>query len=159
MAAVGAFEARFVKDEPYLVVLRRLTLLVCTAFVLVGGFAGYRAWVQVRSVDIRPTGRALAPGATITVDAVSWARTYVTVRVQLVQGTHAETLAARVIGTNAVPSLDPRWRRQRIMVPITRDLLQRYRPGEARLVATAVGLPQWMRTPPPVVRSVDVTLR
>jgi hypothetical protein len=158
MAAARGFAARVAREEPQLVVLRWLTVVVCSAFALFGGFAGYRAWVQVRSVELRPTTRVLAAGSTVTVDAVSWAGTDVTVRLLLVQGTHAESLAVRVIGTNAVPSLDPRWRRESITVAVPGAVLARFQPGSARLVATAVGLPQWMRTPPAAVREREVVL-
>lgn len=134
-----------------MVALRWLTLAVVVPFAIFGGFSGYRAWVQVRSVALRVPDVELRPGGIVEVDAVSWARTHVTVRLVLVQGTHAETLAVHRIASNHVASLDPRTRSAHLLIPLAAERLAHYRPGEAVLRAIAIGGPQWLRTPPPKV--------
>lgn len=131
--------------------LRWLTIAVVAPFLVFGGFSSYRAWVQVRSVTLRVPDYELRSDGVVEVDAVSWARTYVTVRLMLVQGTHAETLAVHRIPSNHQASLDPRTRTAHLLIPLTAERLARYRPGEAVLRATAIGGPQWLRTPPPKV--------
>jgi hypothetical protein len=75
------------------------------------------------------------------------------------QGDRIDTLIVHQLGTHGVPSLDPRWQAESDSVVLAADRLARYYDGEATLVATAVGRSQWMRTPPPTVRELRVTLR
>jgi hypothetical protein len=75
------------------------------------------------------------------------------------QGDRIDTLIVHELGTHGVPSLDPRWQAESDSVVLAADRLARYYDGEATLVATAVGRSQWMRTPPPTVRELRVTLR
>ena len=148
----------FARQAPTLVALVWLTRIVLIPFAVFAGFSGYRAWVQVRSVALRVPDRELRPGDVIDVDAVSWARATVTVRLILAQGTRAETLAVHRIPSNHVASLDPRTQSAHLMVPIERDLLARFRPGDAVLRAHAIGAPQWLRIPPPKVQDVAVRI-
>jgi len=141
----------FAREAPSMVALRWLTTAVLVPFALFAGFSGYRAWVQVHSVTMRVPDRELRPDAVVEVDAVSWARTYVTVRLVLTQGARADTLAVYRIPSNHQASLDPRTQSAHLMIPLTAERLARFRPGEAVLRATAIGGPQWLRTPPPKV--------
>ena len=135
-----------------MIALRWLARMVLVPFAIFGGFSGYRAWVQVKSVALFVPDRDLRPGAVIDVEAVSWARTTVTVRLVLEQASHAETLLVHRIPPNHIASLDPRTQSAHLMVPIERAMLERYHPGEAVLRVHAVGGPQWLRTPPPKVQ-------
>ena len=101
----------------------------------------------------------LASGTRVTVDAVSWARTFVGVQLVLAQDGRVDTLLAHVIPANRVASVDPRWQRASLHVVIAPELLARYRDGPARLRATATGGPQWFRTPPPLVRDLVLPVR
>jgi hypothetical protein len=159
MSLASGYAERFVREEPQFYVLRILTTVVCSLFVVFGGWSGYRAIVQVKSLQIRPVDAVLQPGSTVAVDAVSWARTYVDVRLELVQDAHRETIGTQQIGTHGVPSLDPRWQRATLSVTLTRTVLERYHEGSAMVVATAIGRSQWMRIPPPTVREARVMLR
>lgn len=141
-----------------MIALRWLSRSVLIPFAIFGGFSGYRAWVQVRSVALRVPDRALRPGDVIDVDAVSWARATVTVRLILAQGARAETLAVHRIPSNHVASLDPRTKAAHLMVPIERELLARFQPGDAVLRAHAIGAPQWLRIPPPKMQDVAVRI-
>ncbi len=141
-----------------MIVLRWLTRMVLVPFAIFGGFSGYRAWVQVKSLSLLVQDRELRPGAVVEVDAESWARTTVTVRLIVQQGTYAETLLVHRIPSNHTASLDPRIRSARLMVPIEREVLAHFQPGDAVLRAHAIGGPQWLRTPPPRVKEIAVRI-
>ena len=148
----------FARQAPSTIALRWLTRLVLVPFAIFGGFSGYRAWVQVRSVALLILDRELRPGAVVDVEAVSWARTTVTVRLILEQPSHAETLLVHRIPSNHTASLDPRTRSAHLMVPIEGEMLARFEPGSAVLRVHAIGGPQWLRTPPPKVQEIAVRI-
>ena len=141
-----------------MIALRWLTRMVFVPFAVFGGFSGYRAWVQVKSVALFVSDRDLRPGAVIDVEAVSWARTTVTVRLILEQGWHAETLLVHRIPSNHTASLDPRTQSAHLMVPVEGAMLERFHAGDAVLRAHAIGGPQWLRTPPPKVQQIVVRI-
>jgi hypothetical protein len=159
MSGARGYAERFVREEPQFYVLRVLTTIVCWLFVVFASWSGYRAIVQVKSLELRSVDAVLHPGSTVTADAVSWARTYVSVRIELVQDAHRETIGWRQIGTHGVPSLDPRWVRATLSATLTPAMLERLHDGDARVVATALGRSQWMRVPPPTIREARVELR
>ena len=135
-----------------------LIAVVMVTYVVPGLFSSYRAWVQVKSLDLFTPGAVLRAGDTIRVKATSWARTHVEVDLLLVQGARVDTLAVRVIPGNHNASIDPRVRRDSITLVVTPDLLSGYAQGRAIVKATAIGRPQWLRTPPPLVREKAVQL-
>ncbi|MEA2705926.1 MAG: hypothetical protein QOH22_714 [Gemmatimonadaceae bacterium] len=138
--------------------IRWLTIFLLVMYVVPGLFSAYRAWVQIRSLDLIVPGRNLASGDTIRVRAVSWARTYVYVDLMLVQGAHVDTLATHEIPRNTNASQDPRWKRDSITLVLTPVMLSRYDSGAAMVRAKAEGGPQWLRTPPPLIRETAVQL-
>ena len=130
-----------------------LIALVLLTYVVPGLFSSYRAWVQVKSLELIVPSANLQSGDTIHVRAVSWARTWVTVDLLLIQGSRTDTLATHFIPGNHNASIDPRVRRDSIVLTVTPELFARYYSrGPAIIKATAVGGPQWLRTPPPLVR-------
>ena len=133
-------------------------LLSLVMYGVPGLFSSYRAWVQVRSLELVAPGGQIRSGDSIRVRTVSWARTYVDVDLLLLQGSRAETLAFHEIPKNHNASIDPRWRRDSILVVLTQGLLAPFDPGDATLRATAIGGPQWLRTPPPLVRETTVRI-
>ena len=132
--------------------------VVLVTYVLPGLFSSYRAWVQIRSLDLIVPRRDLRVGDTIRVKTVSWARTWVDVDLVLTQGNRIDTLATHEIEKNHNASIDPRWRRDSMVVVLTPALLAGYNPGAATLRAHAIGGPQWLRTPPPLIRESHVQL-
>ena len=131
---------------------------VLVTYVLPGLFSSYRAWVQIRSLDLIVPSRELRIGDTVRVNTVSWARTWVDVDLVLMQGNRVDTLAIHEIAKNHNASIDPRWRRDSIIVVLTAPVLERYNPGTATFRAHAIGGPQWLRTPPPLIRESQVQL-
>jgi hypothetical protein len=139
-------------------VLWPVVIIALVTYVLPGLFSSYRAWVQVRSLELDVGGADIRAGDTIRVRAVSWARTRVRFDLQLVQGAKSAILASRIIPDNYNASIDPRWRRDSIVVVVTEPLLSEYEPGGAIFRATAIGGPQWLRTPPPLIQQRKVSL-
>jgi hypothetical protein len=132
--------------------------LILLTYVLPGLFSSYRAWVQVHSLELIVPSSEIRGGDTIRVNTVSWARTWVDVDLVLVQGARAETLAVHQIPKNHNASIDPRWRRDSILVVLTHPLLTGYDRGAATVRASAIGGSQWLRTPPLLVRETTVLL-
>jgi hypothetical protein len=135
-----------------------LITVVLVTYVVPGTFAAYRAWVQIHSLDLIVPARAVQVGDTIRVNTVSWARTWVDVDLVLAQGNRADTLAMHRIPKNNNASIDPRWRRDSMTVVLTPQQFAGYSSGTATIRARAIGGPQWMRTPPPLVRDAVVQL-
>src|SRR3954471_10645384 len=146
------------REERAMVVLRWMSTVVLSLYAVFGLISAYRAWVQVKSLDLRASGHDLQPGSSITVHAVSWARTTVTVRVELVQDGRSDTLQVRRIQSNHVASLDPRTRSAWLSIVLGREELARFHAGDAIVRASAIGGPQWLRTPPPLVRTLPVMI-
>lgn len=153
------FASRLPRDSAYETWLRRSLGLFIGAFLVLGLMAGYRAWVQVFSVRLQTTDAALGPGDTVHVGVKTSGRTFVQVRLELLQSGQAETLAIDEIPKNGDAALDPRPQRRDLSVALPSGLWTRFHSGPALLRATAVGRPQWLRTPPPTVRELTVTLQ
>jgi hypothetical protein len=146
------------REERAMIVLRWISIVVLSLYTFFGLISAYRAWVQVKSLDLTVSARELRPGSSVIVDAVSWARTTVTVRVELVQDGHSDTLQLQRIPSNHVASLDPRTRSARLVVRLEPQRFERFRGGSAMVRASAIGGPQWLRTPPPLVRTLPVVI-
>src|SRR4051812_26799219 len=97
-------------------------IFALVTYVLPGLFSAYRAWVQVRSLELTVARSEIRSGDTVRVRAVSWARTRVHVDLQLLQGDRSTTLGAIVIPDNHNPSIDPRWRRDSIIIVLSQPL-------------------------------------
>lgn len=120
--------------------------------------AAYRAWFQVKSLDLKTNDPVLRHGSVVETTLVSYARTTIDVRVELIQGSHAETIATKRVRGNEWAFFDPRSRQASESIVLTSDLLSRFDQGRAQLRATAVGREQWTRLPPPVVREITVEI-
>jgi len=147
-----------IKDAKPIAYLKKAFVVFCAAFVVIGLISAYRAWFQVHSLALTASDQRLHPGSIIHTDAASYARTFVTVRIELIQGGKSETLAMQRLMPNDWSLFDPRIRRGEQTAVVTPDILRRFSPGAALVRATALGGPQWMRTPPPVVREMGVEI-
>src|SRR5262245_40169490 len=149
--------------------LKHSAYVLLSIYLVIGLMAAYRAWFQVASLDLRLTGfgsvivprdsrklsvAGVQSGSIIETNVVSYARTPVTVRLELIQGPHRETLAEQVVPDNEWAFFDPRSRQASQSTTLTADILSRFDKGRAQLRATAVGREQWTRVPPPVVNEV-----
>lgn len=146
-------------DPPSIAIVRKLLVVLVAVHVPLACWSGYRAIVQVQRLELHSPSRVLHDGSTVRVDVVGSGRATVDVRLEMVQGARAETIATHRIETGRSPAYDPRFRHGTLAVVLTPLLLERFQPGAALLRATAIGRPQWMRTPPPTVREVGVEIR
>ena len=153
------FESLNVKEARPLVFLRRAALAFLALCSVTALASGYRAYFQVRELELRVTGPVLRAGSVVETEMVSSGRTHVDVRVELIQGTHAETLTAQTVPGSEWGAIDPRARHGIQRVMLTPEVLSRFREGAAVLRATATGRPQWTRLPPPTVRETAVEIR
>jgi hypothetical protein len=94
------FDGLSIQDARPIAYLKRAIIIALTVFLAVGAVASHRAYYQVRSLELYSTERVLHSGSAIRTDVVSYARTPVDVRIELIQGAHSETLAAQLVRDN-----------------------------------------------------------
>jgi hypothetical protein len=153
------FDPQQIKDTRTLAFLRRATFVIVAAHVIIFSISGYRAYFQVRSVELNSTERTLHSGSTLRASVVSYARTPVQLTLEMIQGGHSEKLAVRGVRDNEWALYDPRTQSGEVTVALTPELLARFQDGAALVRATAVGCKQWTRLPPPVVRELPVEIQ
>jgi hypothetical protein len=153
------FDDSLIKERRAIVLLKRASLLLLGIYAVILMIAGYRAYYQVASLELQPADSILRSGSTVRTTVISYARTPVEVRLDLIQGTHSETLAIQHVPDNEWALFDPRRRQASQTVLLTEGVLKRFERGQARLRATATGRPQWMRLPPPLVRELGVEIQ
>ena len=152
------FESLAIKEARSMVLVKRAFKLVVGVYFVIGLTAGYRAWFQVKSLELQSTDSILRPGSAIQTTLVSFARTPIEVRLELIQGAHSETFAVQHLPDNDWAFLDPRTRQASQSVVLTADVLRRFEAGKAQVRATATGRPQLSRLPPPLVRELEVEI-
>ena len=152
------FESLPNREARPLTLLRKGTVVFVGAFLLIGMVSFYRAWVQVRQLELKTSEGSLRSGSTVETEVVVSGRTIVDVQLELIQGTHSETLGVLNVPGNEFAFFDPRPKQASKKVSINNDILSRFHDGEARLRATAIGREQLSRLPPPVVREVRVDI-
>jgi hypothetical protein len=149
---------RFQERPQWSAVLVRVTLAFVALWAASALWSGYRAVVQIFRLELAPAGGELRAGSTVQARVVTSGRTRASVRLELVQGARTETLGTLAIRGNRDGALDPRPRRATLTVTLPPATLARFAAGPAVLRAVATGASQWLRTPPPTVRSAPVTL-
>jgi hypothetical protein len=149
---------RFRERPRWSTVLTRLTAAFVGLWAASALWSGYRAVVQVFRLELAPPGGVVRVGSALRADVVTSGRARATVRLELVQGTRAETLGTLVVRGNRDGALDPRPRRATLAVTLDPATAGRLAAGPAVLRAVATGTSQWLRTPPPTVREVPVIL-
>ena len=136
----------------------RVIIIVTLLHVAIGGWSAYRAWVQVRVLELKVVTATLRPGALSYVHVVTSGRTFVDVRLELIQGSRSATLSDLRVAPSHDGFYDPRTRQGMMMPAFTTEFLAQFQPGPAILRATAIGGPQWTRTPPPTVQEIPVVI-
>lgn len=142
-----------------IVLLKRTILAFLAVNLVVALLSGHRAYFQVRSLELSSPEHIPHGGLTIETSVVTSGRTFVDLKLEMIQGAHTEPLAARQVMKNRFASYDPRTQRAALTVTLTPELLARFEDGPARVRATATGSAQWLRVPPPEVREIAVELR
>lgn len=153
------FESLTIREARSMVWVKRAFKIVLGMYLVIGQMALYRAWFQVKSLQLQATDSILRRGSTIETTVVSYARTPVEVRLELVQGNHSETFAVHQVPDNDWAFFDPRTRQASQSAVLTGDVLGRFEAGKAVVRATATGRPQLTRLPPPLVREVVVEIQ
>jgi len=133
--------------------------VVVALLLIIGGVASHRAYFQVRELSLNTNEPALHVGSEVTMAVVTSGRTPVDVRLELVQGSHAETFSVMHVRDNELAFFDPRKKYASQTVAMTSDLLSRFQAGAAQLKATAIGREQWTRLPPPTTQEVNIEIR
>ena len=151
------FETQSIPESRAIVILQRVFSIVIVALLAIGAVSSYRAYVQVRTLELN-VGSEVREGTEITASVVTSGRTTVDVVVELVQGSHSETLCAMQVRGNELAFFDPRSQQTSQTMVVTNEQLSRFDPGSAIIRATATGRPQWTRLPPPTVieKSVEI---
>jgi hypothetical protein len=152
------FESLTIREARSMVLIKRVLKLMVGVYLIIGLTAGYRAWFQIKSLEVRSTDSVLRRGSTIETTVVSYARVPIEVRLELIQGTHSETFALQRVPKNTWAFLDPRTREASQTAVLAADVLDRFAPGEARVRATATGGLQLGHLPPPLTREVAVKI-
>lgn len=138
--------------------IRRGILTVILVLMPLFAASSYRAWVQIKRLDLVVPDTVLRDGATLHAHVVSWGRTFVELRVELIQNQRADTLAIKEVPKNGDPVFDFRPRRDSLVVALTAARLAGFQPGPALVRVTARGSMQWLREPPPHVRERAVVI-
>jgi hypothetical protein len=152
------FEQRAAAGGRLTRVALRVIVIVALVHVAIGGWSAYRAWVQVRLLELKVVTTTLRPGALSYVRVVTSGRTFVDVRLDLIQGSHTATLSDLRVAPSHDGFYDPRTRQGMMMPAFTTEFLAQFQPGPAILRATAIGGPQWLRTPPPTIQELPVVI-
>lgn len=139
-------------------VFERVVLILVLLYAALGAYSVYRAWVQVRSLDLRVVSDDVRPGIPALVDVTTSGVTIVDVKLELVQGSTHETLSTLRLVPAHAPFFNPRIRQGTMMPSFTPEFLARFQPGPAVVRATATGQRKWLRTPGPVVKEVAVVV-
>jgi len=138
--------------------MRKLLTVLIAVPLVYGSFCLYRAWVQVKKLDLAIAGAPVLSGSVARVDVITSGRVPVDVQLEVIQGTRAETLAVQRVSTHRNPFWDSRNIASTLTVTFSKDALAELAPGAALLRATAKGRRLWMYEPSPVVRDLPVSV-
>lgn len=148
-----------VKPLRWVTVMKRVCIPLLTLYLIIGAISAYRAWYQVRRLNLSVDNSILRSGTAVDYSVVSYARTTLDVRVELIQGTHAELIGTIFLRGNDWGFFDPRNKSAAKTTFVPADILSHFDEGAAIVRATAIGREQWTRLPPPVIREVPVMIQ
>ena len=137
---------------------RWFMIAVLTVHVPLACYSGYRAIVQVYSLKLRVPSE-LHAGSRLGYDVATSGRTPVHVRLLLIQGARAETLAVGLVRDHENPSYDPRTIHASGGADLSGAALAGFNEGPVVVRAIATGASQFLRTPPPTIAETSVVLR
>jgi hypothetical protein len=152
------FETETIRDARPIRWLKRCFILVIVTLLAMGAMSSYRAYVQVKSVELNAP-RLLSVGSVVHTSVVTSGRTMADVEVDLIQGAHSAQLLKLHLTGNRLGFFDPRTQTASETVFLTSKMLSGFQPGAARLRSVATGRHQWMRLPPPTVREIEVEVK
>ena len=142
----------------WMVLFKRTVIFVVALHLLIGIVSSCRAYFQVHSLNITAAADVLQQGSLIETKVITYGRTTVDVRLELIQQGRVVSLHEQRVPGNEFGFYDPRTQSASFSVIITPQSLNRLEAGPAVLRATALGRHQWMRLPPPLVREIPVSI-
>lgn len=147
------------RESPIVRGVRRASIVVAGVYIVLAAWGFYRRIRQVLWIELETSGSVLAPGAVVGYDVITSGEVHNRIRLDLVQGTHRETLLEQRARLSSSNTVDPRIFRYRPTVTITSALLSRFQPGPAMLRVIGFGDSKLLHTPPPRIRELPVELR
>lgn len=138
--------------------LRRVILPFLVVWVCSALWSGFRAIVQVFDAEVHVPSSVVREGSTIGYDVTSSGRVTVTIMLELLQGSRRVLVANDEVRTSRDAALDPRPKHRVGSLIVRSRVLDSLQPGPARVRLTVLGRSQWLRTPPPTIREVAVTI-
>lgn len=149
-----------VQEPPALRVMRRMSMPILVVVAVLFLVSGVRALIQVYTLDVwaSTNNPSLQGSFEAGTSVVTSGRGPATVKLELVQEDRSETLVIDSVRGRNFPVVNPLPRRSTRRVVVSPVVLSRFSAGPATLRATALGRPQWLRTPPPTVRSLAITI-
>jgi hypothetical protein len=156
--SVRMFDDRLSREWVGFTILRRAIIAIAVVHFSLAAVSGYRAIVQVYSVAFDPLPTVIVPGSPIAARFVTSGRTFVSTRIELLQGGHVEQIGSLTVPMNDAFFYDPRSKSRTITTTIPVDVLERFAPGPVTIRAVAEGQSQLLRIPPPKISQATVTL-
>jgi hypothetical protein len=152
------FDSLTIRQARPIVWLKHVLVTLIVALFAFEVVASYRAYYQVRSLDLSAP-ETLSAGSIIKTSVVTSGRTWVDVEVDLIQGSHSERLIGLFVPKNNLGFFDPRTQNASDSYMLTSETLSRFQPGTARLRSVATGRLKWTILAPPTVREVEVQIQ
>jgi hypothetical protein len=138
--------------------VKRLCIAAVAIHMVFSAWSLYRRIRQVIRIDLESSSSVLVAGATVSYDVIASGEVHNRIRLELVQGDHAETLREERTRVNSISAYDPRIFRYERTTTITPEVLSRFAAGPATLRLTGFGSQKLLRTPAPRVRELSVQL-
>ena len=153
------FDDRLSREWIGFTILRRAIIAAAIVHFSLAAVSGYRAVVQIYSASLVTDGRDLHEGSRIAAKVVTAGRTWVDVTVELDQRGNRARLGKMRVDSNDSFFYDFRPKRAKLDLVVSREMLEGFARGPASLRVIAEGRSQWLRTPPPKIDQIAVTLQ
>src|SRR5215204_394405 len=101
------FETKLIPEARPIAILKKVFVGVVIALLVIGAVSSYRAYVQVKSLQINAS-QILRAGSKVDLSLVSSGRTTVEVNVELIQNSHSQTILTMQLKGNGLGCVGPR---------------------------------------------------
>src|SRR5436190_740663 len=119
--------------------VRRVLITAACIHMMFFCWSIFRRLRQVLRIAVTTSSSVLRPGSTVSYDVITSGEVQNRILLELIQGSHAETLLEQRGAVNGVSAYDPRVFRYTPTVTITPALLARFSAGPATLRLTGFG--------------------
>jgi len=148
------------QEQPAAVVwVKRICIAAFAIHMVFFTWSIYRRIWQINRIDLTTSSSALASGTIVSYDVVTSGEVQNRIRLELVQGAHAEILREQLSRVSAISAYDPRLFRYQQAVHLTPELLGRFSNGPATLRLTGFGAQKLLHTPAPRIRELAVQVQ